>query len=281
MAHWKAAQTLVAMTQASATNLNAYEAPNLVSVALGHGPKTLLAFHGIGQDYRCFLPLVEVLKNQYTFYLFDLPFHGQSPALASEKLTLEAWKAFLEDFLKIHQIENFSLMGFSMGGKFALATLQLFAERTESCWLLAPDGITESPWYGLATRFWVSKKLFRFFVSNVNYFKKLANLLVKFKLIEKSAVKFAESTLATAEQRERVYRSWIGFSLMRADIKLIAQLVKENQIDLKIFLGKHDSLLPAHYVLPLTTQLPDIKPIVLKTGHHRLIEKVAEWVSKV
>ena len=248
-----------------------------MSVTLGHGPKSILAFHGIGQDHCCFMPLVEVLKNQYTFYLFDLPFHGQSPALTSEKLTPEEWKAFLEDFLSANNIEKFSIMGFSMGGKFALATLQLFPQRIESCWLLAPDGITESPWYRLATRFWLSKNLFRFFVSNVSRFKKLANLLVSTGLVEKSAVKFAETTLSTPEQRGRVYRSWIGFSLIRADMKLVPQLVKEYKIDLKIFLGKHDALLPAHYVLPLTKQLPELKPIVLKTGHHRLIEKVAEW----
>jgi pimeloyl-ACP methyl ester carboxylesterase len=243
----------------------------------GNGPKVMLAFHGIGQDHRCFLPLVEVLKNQYTFYLFDLPFHGQSPALDAEKLTMEEWQIFIEDLFKEKNIQKFSVMGFSMGGKFALTTLQLFSERIESCWLLAPDGITESPWYRLATRFWLSKNLFRFFVMNVSRFKKLANLLVKIKLVEKSAVKFAETTLSTPEQRERVYRSWIGFSLIRADIKLVARLVKKNEIDLKIFLGKYDALLPAHYVLPLTKQLPELKPIVLKTGHHRLIEKVAEW----
>ena len=251
-----------------------------MSVTLGHGPKSILAFHGIGQDHRCFLPLVEVLKNQYTFYLVDLPFHGQSPALAAEKLKIEEWKAFLGEFLSENKIQKFSMAGFSMGGKFALTTLQLFPNRIESCWLLAPDGITESPWYRLATRFWLSKKIFRFFVSNVSSFKKLAELLVSIGLVEKSAVKFAKTTLSTSEQRERVYRSWIGFSLIRADIKLVAQLVKENKIDLKIFLGKYDALLPVRYVLPLTKQLPELRPVILKTGHHRLIEKVAEWFRK-
>ena len=236
-----------------------------------------MAFHGIGQDHRCFMPLVEALSDRYTFHLFDLPFHGQSPALLTEKLTMDEWKAIIAAFLVENNIQKFSVTGFSMGGKFALATLQLFPERTEACWLMAPDGITESPWYRLATRFWVSKNLFRFFVSNGSRFKKLAELLVKMGLVEKSAVKFAETTLSTSEQRERVYRSWIGFSLIRADMKVVARLVRENKIDVKIFLGKHDALLPVHYVLPLTKQLPELKPIILKTGHHRVIEKAAEW----
>lgn len=269
------------MTQASDTdNFKPHRFPKPVRFVFGNGPKVMLGFHGIGQDHRCFLPMVEVLKGQYTFYLFDLPFHGQSPALTSEKLTLQEWKAFLEDFLSTNKIGEFSIMGFSMGGKFALATLQLFSERIESCWLLAPDGITESPWYRLATHFWLSKNMFRFFVSHVSHFKKLANLLMKIGLVEKSTVKFVETTLSTPEQRERVYRSWIGFSLIQADMKQIAQLVRENKIDLKVFLGKHDALLPPHYVFPLTNRLPELNPIVLKTGHHRLIEKVAEWFKQ-
>ncbi|MEZ4900936.1 MAG: alpha/beta fold hydrolase [Spirosomataceae bacterium] len=195
----------------------------------------MLAFHGIGQDYRCFLSLVEVLKEQYTFYLFDLPFHGQSPPLPNERLTLDNWCCFLEMFFVKNNIEKCSIMGFSMGGKFALATLQLFSTRIESCWLIAPDGITESPWYRLATRFWLGKNLFRFFVSNVAYFKKLGNMLVKMGLVSKSAVKFAETTLTTSIQRQRTYRSWIGFSPIRADMKSVARIVQENDIDLKIF----------------------------------------------
>ena len=282
MVHSKVDLTPVAMTQVLDTDANSKPVRFLkpYRFVYGHGPKVMLAFHGIGQDHNCFMPLVEVLKEQYTFYLFDLPFHGQSPALDEEKLTIPAWQALIEEFLIEDNIQRFSVTGFSMGGKFALATLQLFPQRIESCWLLAPDGITESPWYRLATRFWLSKNLFRFFVSNVSHFKKLASILVSIGLIEKSAVKFAETTLSTPAQRERVYRSWIGFSLIRADMKLIARFVKENNIDLKIFLGKYDALLPAHYVHPLTKRLPNVKPIILKTGHHRLIEKTAEWFQQ-
>lgn len=247
---------------------------------VGHGPKPLLAFHGIGQDHRCFLPLVNVLEEQYTFYLFDLPFHGNSPAMDTEKLSMAEWKALINAFLGTHQLQTFSVAGFSMGGKFALATVQLFSEQIESCWLLAPDGITESPWYRLATRFWISKKLFKFFVSNVGNLKKLANPLVKLGLVEKSAVKFTQSTLSTPKQRERVYRSWIGFSTIRPDMPAVAAAILQYKIEVRLFLGKFDALLPASYVEPLTKRIPASQPIILPAGHHRLIEKVAVWFAE-
>ncbi|MCP1383649.1 alpha/beta fold hydrolase [Runella salmonicolor] len=243
----------------------------------GEGPRPLLAFHGIGQDHRCFLPLVNVLKKQYTFYLFDLPFHGKSPAMDTEKLSMAEWQDTLEVFLAENHLQTFSIVGFSMGGKFALATLQLFPNQIISCWLLAPDGITESPWYRLATRFWLTKKLFKFVVGNVEHFKKLAYPFQKLGLVEKSAVKFAQSTLATATQRERIYRSWVGFSTIQPDIPAVASIILKYKIDLKLFLGRFDAVLPASYVQPLMKRLPNSAPIILKTGHHRLIEKVAEW----
>lgn len=246
---------------------------------VGNGPKVMLGFHGIGQDHTALIPLTTSLKD-YTFYLFDLPFHGQSPQLTTEKLHVKTWQIFLQHFLSEHQIYAFSVVGFSMGGKFALVTLQLFPQQIESCWLLAPDGVTESPWYTLATRLWITKRVFKIFVMNVNYFKTLAHWLVWVGLVNKSAVKFAQSTLSTHTQRERVYRSWVGFSPIRADMPQVASAVKRYSIELTIFLGQFDALLPARYMYPLTKRLGYIRPIVLKTGHHRLIEKVAEWIVK-
>ncbi len=239
-----------------------------------------MAFHGIGQDHRCFLPLVNVLKAQYTLYLFDLPFHGETSALDSEKLSMPSWKEMLNVFLNEESLSTFSVAGFSMGGKFALATVQLFPEQITSCWLFAPDGITESPWYRLATRFWLTKSLFKFFVSNVGNFQKLAYPFLKLGLVEKSMVKFAQSTLATEVQRERVYRSWIAFSTIRPDMPTVGNFIVHYKIDLKLFLGQFDALLPASYMEPLTKRLPSLKPIILKTGHHRLIEKAAGWFEQ-
>ncbi|HEY5824200.1 MAG TPA: hypothetical protein VIT44_07545, partial [Cyclobacteriaceae bacterium] len=44
----------------------------------GSGPKSLLLFHGFGQDHRSFDDLTIVLAGEYTLYSFDLFFHGES-----------------------------------------------------------------------------------------------------------------------------------------------------------------------------------------------------------
>jgi len=44
-------------------------------------------------------------------------------------------------FLGKEKIELFAVVGFSLGGKFALATLEAFTDKVTKVVLLAPDGI--------------------------------------------------------------------------------------------------------------------------------------------
>src|SRR5688572_20735740 len=100
---------------------------------LGHGTKVLLAFHGFGQNSDYFLPVAEALGEQFTIYAFDLFFHGNS-WLEKEHapLTKEFFTSLLQRFLAKEKVEKFSVTGFSMGGKFALAVLESFPERIHS-----------------------------------------------------------------------------------------------------------------------------------------------------
>lgn len=245
----------------------------------------MLCFHGIGQDHTCFHKIYQVLENQCTFYGIDLFYHGNSPAIGGgkptpdDRLSKAHWKELLEELLKREQIEQFSVMGFSMGGKFAFATLEAFPDRIEELLLLAPDGPTESPWYRLATRFVLTRRIFRWYILNTQRFKQLAHFLERLSLVNKSTIRFAQSTLATPQQQLRVYHAWLGFSPLKFDMKEVSQLLNQHQVSVKIFLGSFDALLPAHYMNPLLKQLHRFELVMLKTGHNKLVDKTAEWFS--
>ena len=42
------------------------------------------------------------------------------------------WKEYVDKFLQENQIQKFSIISFSMGGRFALVTLEAFSERIEN-----------------------------------------------------------------------------------------------------------------------------------------------------
>ena len=116
-------------------------------VKAGNGKHPLLVFHGFGQDHTLYVPLLRTLSPQYTLYIIDLFFHGKSEWNADERpLEKEIWKEIINVILQEQHITSFSVLGYSLGGKFALATLEAFPERVEKIFLLAPDGITVGMW---------------------------------------------------------------------------------------------------------------------------------------
>lgn len=248
---------------------------------MGNGPAVLLAFHGIGQDHTCFAPFGASLAERFTIYSLDLFYHGQSSGLFgdtyidNEVLTKTYWKQLVTAFLDQHRISRFSVAGFSMGGKFALATAELFADQLDEVWLLAPDGITPSPWYQVATATRVGRSVFRYFLDHLSAFRSVGHFLVKAGIVDRSALRFAENTLATPEQRARVYRSWQCFRALGVAIDAWAELMNHKSVRVRIFLGYFDRILPRNYVSPLTKRLYAYELRVYKTGHNRLVEKVA------
>ena len=111
---------------------------NLHYQKIGHGKKILLSFHGMGQDFLCFQKFAQTFDNQYTIYLFDLPYHGKSGGIngnnyvENEVITKEIWEEYLGEFLQESQIQTFSIIAFSMGGRFALATVDRKSTRLNS-----------------------------------------------------------------------------------------------------------------------------------------------------
>ena len=101
-----------------------FQQTKLFFTKVGNEPKSLLLFHGFGQNHEAFKRLEDSLQTSYTIYAFDIFFHGLSRWNKGEQpLEKLFWKELLSEFLKQNEIESFSLLGFIMGGKFALASL--------------------------------------------------------------------------------------------------------------------------------------------------------------
>jgi pimeloyl-ACP methyl ester carboxylesterase len=246
---------------------------------IGKSDKILLAFHGMGQDFSCFQKFAQTFENQYTTYLFDLPFHGASK-VNETIITKEIWKEYLSEFLQENQIQNFSIISFSMGGRFALATLEAFSERIENALLLAPDGITEDPFYYSATRFSFTRNIFKKVLKNNHKFHGFADLLSRVGVVHESVLKFTKMMVNTPEKQKQLYQSWVGFRTLNFDIEKLAQRINNQHINVQLFMGKYDKLLPIHNVYPLTKHLKNAELITLESTHGRLVEKAIEYLKK-
>jgi len=239
----------------------------------GHGEKVLLLFHGFGQNKRIFDELAHAVDDHYTLYAIDLFFHGNSQWSQGEvALEKKEWLEIMIHFLDENKIDRFSLLGFSLGGKFALATLELFPTRIDQLFLLAPDGIKTNFWYSLATYPLLLRKFFKSMILKPGRLHGLTSFLYRLRLVDKGLLRFAESQMDTQEKRERVYYSWVVFRHLKFVMKNIASLLEKHAIQLTLLVGKHDKIITAENMHELLRYVKDHQLIVLDTGHNGVID---------
>jgi pimeloyl-ACP methyl ester carboxylesterase len=261
---------------------------NLHYHRLGNGPHTLLAFHGIGQDGKdCFSSFAENMGDYYTVYAFDLFFHGESnhrditKTFDEHPVSKEQWSGIISHFLEKENISRFDVAGFSMGGRFALATLEFYSNRIDNAWLIAPDGVSEHPLYLIASRFPPTRRLFRWCMQHPKTFFQTASVLQKMGLVHKSLFRFTQNVLNTPEKRQSVYNSWTGFRKLHFNIQQICLLSQRDKVRIYLFTGKYDKLLKEADMKPLINSIPAKQYYRLQSGHSQLVEKTSHIVREI
>ena len=265
-----------AMTEADDILYFDYEGNRLSYRKVGNGPAILIAFHGFGQSGRVFDPVNETIGYRFTVFSFDLFFHGHSQYVGPQLLTKTDWQRLVGAFLETQHIRRFSLMGFSLGGRLALTTVEAFADRIDELILIAPDGITRSIWYQLATATRMGRWLFRYVMRHLSAFNQIGHALVRVGLLNRTVMRFAELSLSTTKQRTLVYTVWTQFRLITPDLNAVSTLLNQHSVRVRFFTGAFDRIVPGTYILPLANRLERYELTVLKTGHNHLIELTAE-----
>lgn len=250
-------------------------------VKAGYGDKNLLVFHGFGQDNSVFGSFIHELSPKYTLYIFDLFFHGESIWANGEiPLEKEQWRTIIASFLQENKIQKFSLVGFSLGGKFVLATLEWFPERIEKLFMIAPDGIKTSFWYSLATYPVIFRKFFKSMILHPERFSGIARLTNKLGLADKGLVRFAEYQMNSREKRNQVYYSWVVFRRFKFNTKTIAEIINRHKILLTLIVGRYDKVITVTNMNRLLKKLRNYRLEILETGHNGLIRESLRILAK-
>jgi len=260
------------------TNRIVYRSSTLAYVKSGTGSKPLLLFHGFGQDHTAFQSWMPAISARYAVYSFDLFFHGGSTWNEQTPLEMYEWKSILESFLQQEKIDEFDVGGFSLGGKFALATLQAFPKQVSRIILIAPDGIKTSFWYSLATYPVGARALFRSMIVHPSRLHRLARLLRTLRLVDAGLIRFAESQMDTEERRRRVYHAWVYFRHLRFDLDEIARLINQHSISLTLVVGQHDKVIVPSQMHRLLGKLEHYAFEIINSGHTALIQASASYL---
>ena len=243
-------------------------------VKAGNGKEPLLVFHGFGQDHTLYVPLVRTLSPRYTIYIIDLFFHGKSEWNEGERpLEKSTWASIIEVLIQEQKISSFSILAYSLGGKFALATLEAFPGRIKNLFLLAPDGIKTSFWYSMATYPKIFRKFFKSMIFRHERFLWIANKLNESNLVDKGLIRFADYQMNTESKRKRVYYSWVVFRHLSFNVKEVAHLINQNNIRLTMIVGKYDKVIKPENMNLLLRHVPTHRLEILPSGHVGLIHE--------
>jgi pimeloyl-ACP methyl ester carboxylesterase len=250
-------------------------------VKAGNGNHPLLVFHGFGQDHMLYVPLLRSLSKEYTLYIIDLFFHGKSEWNDGEEpLEKSTWNRILQVLFQEQHVTFFSIMAYSLGGKFALAAIEGFPEQIRSVFLIAPDGIKTSFWYSLATYPTVFRKFFKSMISRHERFLIIANQLNRFNLVDPGLIRFADYQMNSEAKRRRVYYSWVVFRKLTFDLKKIAGVINENKIRLTLIAGKYDKVIKAENMQRLLKHVAHYRLEILESGHTGLIQESLPFISE-
>jgi len=243
-------------------------------VKAGNGKEPLLVFHGFGQDHTIYVPLVRSLSPRYTLYIIDLFFHGKSEWNEGERaLEKSTWANIIQVLLRDQNLSHFSILAYSLGGKFALATLEAFPGRIRNLFLLAPDGIKTSFWYSMATYPRIFRKFFKSMIFRHERFLWIANKLNESNMVDKGLIRFADYQMNTEAKRKRVYYSWVVFRHLTFDLNKVARLINENKIGLTMIVGKYDKVIKPENMHRLLKYVPQHRLEILASGHVGLIHE--------
>lgn len=247
---------------------------------MGHGHKLLLAFHGFSNEAADFSIFLPYLKEEYTIVAVDLPGHGSTlwrDAYMEQKDLMALVQGIKNDF----NVEKFSVIGYSLGGRIALNIIEKQPNWVEKVVLLAADGMKKNFWYNLATKNVFGKVIFKKIVENPQGWIKHLETLKKLHIIDESRYKFASTKLLNPQVNKQVAYVWPTLKKLIPLIPVVRYHIKKREIPVYIFMGEHDRVIKIKNAKHLTQGLKTVQLTTLNCGHHVVTAETLPIISKV
>jgi pimeloyl-ACP methyl ester carboxylesterase len=247
---------------------------------IGHGSRILIAFHGYGIDSAMFEPFGRFLQQQYTILAFDLPYHGESNWKSHALLTKKKLANIVATVCATCNVEKISLMGYSIGGRIALAALETAPSQIDNVVLIAPDGLELNYFHYFATRNVIGKQIFRHMLSKPGIYLKVIDGLKKTGLLGGARHRFVTQSVHTHANRMFLLNVWTCFSELVTSPSEIRKIINQYHIPVFIFMGAHDRIIPPSKAQKFKTGMNTVKLCILEKGHHILDEENTGLIAR-
>lgn len=246
----------------------------------GTGRELVFCFHGYGECSDAFNALATSLEHTHTVYAFDLPLHGKTEWNEGLTCTPAMWQ---EIILQCNpERRPVILLGYSIGGRIALAMYQRYPDSYKKLVLIAPDGLHVNFWYWFSTQTLIGNRLFKHTVENPRWIFALAGIAYKTRLVNKAMYKIAHHYIDDVDQRKHLYARWTVLRRFTPRLKNIQATIQARDTALRMLFGKYDNVIPGRNGIRFAAPIPaQTELIITEAGHQLLKDKHLPLITRL
>lgn len=246
-----------------------YEKSIINCLKVGNGDELLVAFHGYGDRASLFAQMVKRMPERFTLYAVDLPIHGKSE-WKGKRIEGELYIWIIRQVLEVEKAIYCSLMGFSFGGRIALYLTEQVPYLVKNIYLIGPDGIVASGLYRAVQQVPEILKRLSFKLLINGQTTRLTKSLYKRGWINHHSYRFTEINFASRKKRRRLLVYWMSLRNVNPDWDKVRKKIVEHKIQMKIFLGTHDEVIPSRAGRMISDEVTDAEVVFLNANHKQL-----------
>jgi pimeloyl-ACP methyl ester carboxylesterase len=253
---------------------------------LGSGNEYMLAFHGMGRSADDFKIFEDSLGKRYTIVAINLFFHGNSKypvnRIFHNQIRKDEFVALIEKLLSDLNINRFSLMGYSLGGRFVLSLVQFLDKRIDRIILIAPDGLKRSLYNDITTNTLIGKNFVKWMVKYPEAFFGTVDALHKYRLISNKVKKVIHIHFENHERRVLMRNALSSFKHINPNLRKVARNINKSTIELVMIFGKYDFIIPVKLGELFLKKIKANKKLhLINSSHNILTENASKALAEL
>ena len=249
------------------------------------GEQPMLAFHGYAQSANELQYFQPVLNGMYEAVGINHFFHDQAVYPSERKhhqpLSIQEIGELYMNIPAIKNADKISLLGYSMGGKIALALMELYPEKIDKVYLMAPDGLYMNPWYKFIVFTAFGRKLMKTTLYRPKVYFNLSKMAYKLGFVSEKLYHYFNGNMKNQAARFQVYDTWLAYRNIIPELNKIAENIKLHQIETHLIFGEFDSIIAPKIGERFQIKSDFIHLHKVPCGHMMNNEKVKKVLSKL
>jgi pimeloyl-ACP methyl ester carboxylesterase len=241
----------------------------------GEGTYHWMAFAGFGETHICYEQLAKHLPDNHRLLVINHPAHGNSiikNKADSFQLSKGEYQREMEAILSHFSIQEFGLMGYSLGGRLAMTLANQFPERVKKILLFAPDGLRKTPFHFLGKLPKITSPIFNFIRKKPGSIIATGKFLNASGIIPDMVFKFSTMQLQTQEKRNQLYMTWFVLNNIFPNLKKLRKNVQTHGIQMDVFMGTKDPIIPLKHLKVFKHWSPNEVVIHKIPTRHRILD---------